>query len=136
MKMPIVALALAVTLGGCAAVGGKIVGALVAPVGTFAEADARTTHKWIDREFAEGRLTEAEQAVARACPNAVLAMAKLRAQMAGEDDDGIEGTKGLIYLGVRAMFAKSIKDQAVLHAKNILGSCAQLVPVEKLFRLL
>jgi len=117
-------------LSGCAAVAEKAVGA----VAIFAEADATTTNLWIDREFAEGRLTMAEVAIARQCPNAVLAMGKLRAQAAGDGEDDIEGKKGLIYLGVRRMFAKSLKDQAVLQAKNIMASCAQLLPVEKLVR--
>lgn len=130
-----IALVLALTLGGCAVVE-KAAAIAVAPIGMFAEADAITTNKWIAREVAAGRLTEAEEALARQCPDAVLAMAKLRAQAAGDGEDDIDGVKGLIYLGVRQMFAKSIKDQAVLHAKNIVTSCSNLVPVEKLFRLL
>lgn len=121
-------------LSGCAAVAGKVAGVLVKPVAIFAKADATTTNKWIDREFAAGRLTEAEVSIARQCPDAVLAMAKLRAQVEGDGEDDIEGTKGLIFLGVRALFAKSIKDQAVLHAKDIVANCSKLVPVEKLFR--
>ena len=137
MKTRLLALVFgAFLLSGCAAVAGKAAAVLVKPVSLLAAADATTTNKWIDREFAAGRLTEAEVSIARQCPNAVLAMAKLRDRAAGEGEDDIEGFKGLIYHGVRGLFAKSLQEEATLHVKDILGSCAKLIPAEKLLRLL
>ena len=123
-------------MSGCTNIAGKVAGVLVKPVAMFAEADAKTTLLWIDRELIAGRLTEVEAEMAAKCPDAVMAMAALRARAAGEGVDDIKGTKGLIYLGVRAMFAKSLKDEAAMHVKSIIGSCAQLLPAEKLLGIL
>ena len=127
---------LALALGGCTAVAGKVGAVLLKPVSYLVAADATTTNKWIDREVAAGRLTAAEESLARQCPSAVLAMAKLRDRAAGEGEDDIKGFKGLIYHGVRGLFAKSLQEEATLHVRDIMDSCGRLIPAEKLLWLL
>ncbi len=118
-------------LSGCGVVE-KAALALTEPVFGFAEADAATTNKLIDREEATKLWSEAKIAEARLCPAAVLAFGDLRRQVLDEGEDAIEGTKGLIYLSTKAMFRRDVKEQATTLLRQIVSACVSRLPVDRI----
>ena len=125
----------ALFLGGCTTtIVGKTLDVLAKPILGLGVKDATTTLAWVQAQEAAGRLTEANATLARACPDAVLAVDALRAQIAGQEDEKIEGFKGLIYLATKARFGQSIKQEATVLVQELIAACAPLIPADRLIR--
>ena len=121
-------------LGGCAGIAGKAVDVLTKPILGLGVKDANTTLAWVKAQEAAGRLTEPNVKLAKACPEAVLAVDALRAQIAGDEDEKIEGFKGLIYLATKARFGQSIKQEATFLVQGLIAACGPLIPADRLIR--
>ena len=135
MARPLAALVFgAFLLGGCTGIASKTLNVLAKPILGLGVKDANTTLKWVKVQEAAGRLTEANVKLAKACPEAVLAVDALRAQIAGDEDEKIEGFKGLIYLATKARFGQSIKQEATFLVQGLIAACGPLIPADRLIR--
>ena len=121
-------------LGGCAGIAGKAVDVLTKPILGLGVKDANTTLAWVKVQEAAGRLTEPNVKLAKACPEAVLAVDALRAQIAGDEDEKIKGFKGLIYLATKARFGQSIKQEATFRVQELIAACGKLIPADRMIR--
>lgn len=125
-------------LGGCSAatsVVGKVAATAAAPVFGLAVRDAETTLLWVERELEAGRLSDSMAVAARKCPEAVITLDEMRAEL-GEVDESEDGFKGLIYYGTVGRFGQDLKTEATVQLQNLLGSCMVLIPAEKMLKLL
>ncbi len=131
--VPIAALVFgAFFLGGCTGIAGKALDVLAKPILGLGVKDANTTLAWVKVEEGAGRLTEANAKLARACPEAVLAVDALRARVAGSGDGKVEGFKGVIYLATKARFGQSIKKEATFLVQKLIAACGPLIPADRL----
>ena len=135
MARPLAALVFgAFLLGGCTGIASKTLNVLAKPILGLGVKDANTTLKWVKVQEAAGRLTEANVKLAKACPEAVLAVDALRAQIAGDEDEKIKGFKGLIYLATKARFGQSIKQEATFRVQELIAACGKLIPADRMIR--
>ncbi len=118
-------------VGGVAGIAGTAAGMVAKPVFGLVDRDAKTANAWINVEVAAGRLSEAEAAEARLCPDAVLALSAIREEVTNGSKD-VEGFKGVIYHAIKARFGQSLQVEIAQHIQTIAGRCAELLPVEKL----
>ena len=132
---------MAIFLGGCTVadlvtspIVGKVAGVVAKPILGLAVKDARTTLAWIEREMAAGRILLSDVVLARRCPDAVLALEEMRAQLTGEGVEELEGFKGLIYFGTVGRFGQSPQNDLALRFAELSNSCIRLIPAEKLIR--
>ena len=123
--LPIVALLAALATGGCA-----VVSKATAPVLGLATEDAQATIAWIDEQVAAGTLTAQDAELAKACPEAVLALSALREGIAEAETP--DGFKGLIYFGTIKKYGGSERDEVVRAVTQTAASCIPLVPYTKL----
>ncbi len=129
----VAAIVLVFALGGCAAFAEKAAGMAVAPVFGLVGSDAKAANAWVDAQVTAGRLSETEAAEARLCPNAVLALSEIRADVTDDGKD-VDGFKGVIYHAVKARFGRSRQIDIVGHIQTLAIRCGELLPVEKLVR--
>ena len=135
MARPLAALVLGgFLLGGCTSIASKTLNVLAKPILGLGVKDANTTLAWVKVQEAAGRLTEPNVKLAKACPEAVLALDALRAQIAGQEEEKIEGFKGLIYLATKARFGQSIKQEATFLVQGLIAACGPLIPADRLIR--
>jgi len=105
------------------------------PVLGLAVKDARTTLAWIDREEAAGRLSSKTAVRARKCPESVIALDALRAQLAEEGEEKVEDAfHGLIYYGTLNRFSKGVESEAAAYLEAFAMNCMPLIPAEKLIK--
>ena len=133
--IPIIAVAL-LMLGGCTVaevvtspITSRVAGVIAKPIFGLAVKDARTTLTWIEREVAAGRLAERLAPLAQQCPNAVIALDEMRAKLAGEGVEELEGFKGLIYFGTIGRFGQSPQDDLAMRFEELASSCSVSVPI-------
>jgi len=134
MKTRILALVFgAFLLSGCTipTIAGKVAATVAKPVLGLAVKDAATTLAWVEREAASGRLSTSDAELAKQCPEAVLALDTLRAQLeAGAEDP--EGFKGLIYYGTLERFSQGPQAEISLRLEQLASTCIRLIPADKL----
>lgn len=103
------------------------------PVMGLAVEDAKATLVWIDEQVAAGNLSPEQAEMAKACPEAVIALNVLREGMAeGETPDGF---KGLIYFGTIKKYGGTERDALVRHITDIAATCSPLLPHTKLMEI-
>jgi hypothetical protein len=121
-------------LGGCVGIAGTVASTAAKPILGFAVKDAKTTLIWIEREESADRLSSIDAASARRCPESVIALDALRAQVQKKTAE-MKGTRGLIYYGTLARFGKGVQAEASQGLAQLAESCVSLIPAEKLIKL-
>ncbi len=129
----VIILPILLVLGGCVGIAEKVASTAAKPILGLAIKDARTTMAWIDREEKAGRLTPADVAQAKKCPEAVLALDALRNRVT-EATAKQKGFKGLIYYGTLNRYGRGVQAEATVNLKQLAEGCLPLIPAEKLIR--
>ena len=125
----------AIFVSGCAETVVKRIGPMLAkPIFGLVVSDANSTMKWIEREEAAGRLSEVNVVLAKQCPEAVLALDKIRTQVRKRSDSS-KGFRGLIYLGTLARFGQGTRTEVTTNVRKLMDTCPSLIPIEKLIGL-
>ncbi len=115
---------------GCSAIASKV----AEPVLSLASEDATATLAWIDGQVEAGNLSETDATLAKACPEAVLALNELRAVIANAEAP--DGFKGLIYLGTVKKYGGGERDLVVRSITQTAASCLPLVSYDRLLYLM
>ncbi len=118
----------ALIIGGC-----TTVAKVAEPVLGLAVEDAQATVTWIDTQVAAGKLSASDAVLAKACPEAVLALNALRASM--EEAETPDGFKGLIYFGTIKRYGGTERDLIVRGVTETASTCLPLLPYTKLMDL-
>ena len=130
MKMKIIAaLAVLFLSTGCATIAGKV----AEPVLNLAAEDATATLEWIDTQVAEGNLSMTDAVLAKACPDAVIALDELRKGLAAVETT--DGFKGLIYFGTIKSYGGGQRELVVRGVTDVAARCLPLVSYKRLLGL-
>ncbi len=131
-------------VSGCGVAGSiplKVVEVVTKPVFGLMVKDAYTTLDWLKVAVANGTIAPVNVALAKRCPEAVLALDALRKQLTADAaaDNKAEGFRGVIYFGTIRKYGggiQGVQTEFSKHLSTLAESCMKLIPAGRLLKIM